>query len=116
MRPRPCSLLLVVALVLAACDGAPAEAPDGGGDGPPPPAWAPFCRERMDVQACRRNLVIAHRGGGRLAPEESMEAFANAFMLGADVLETDVHATSDGVIVCMHDATVDRTTDGMGAI
>lgn len=61
-------------------------------------------------------LNIAHRGGGRLRPEETLPAFENALAVGADVLEFDVHATADGVIVAMHDASVDRTTDGTGAI
>ncbi len=61
-------------------------------------------------------LKIAHRGGKRAAPEETMPAFRHALEVGADVLEFDLHATSDGVIVCMHDADVDRTTDGEGAI
>ncbi len=61
-------------------------------------------------------LNIAHRGGARLAPEETMVAYQNAVAVGADVLEIDLHATSDGVVVCMHDETVDRTTNGEGTI
>lgn len=61
-------------------------------------------------------LNIAHRGGGRLRPEATLPAFANALEVGADVIEFDVHASSDGVIVVMHDETVDRTTDGTGEI
>lgn len=62
-------------------------------------------------------LLVAHRGGGRLAPENTMEAFVVAVeRWGADMLEMDVHATADGQIVVIHDATVDRTTDGAGAV
>ncbi|WAS94231.1 glycerophosphodiester phosphodiesterase [Nannocystis punicea] len=61
-------------------------------------------------------LNIAHRGGAALRPEETLPAFEHALAVGADVLEFDVHASSDGVIVAMHDGTVDRTTDGTGAI
>jgi glycerophosphoryl diester phosphodiesterase len=61
-------------------------------------------------------LNIAHRGGGDLRPEETLPAFENALAVGAEVLEFDVHASSDGVIVAMHDGTVDRTTDGTGAV
>lgn len=61
-------------------------------------------------------LNIAHRGGGLLAPEETLIAYQNAVDLGADVIECDVHATSDGVIICMHDTSVSRTTDGTGFI
>jgi glycerophosphoryl diester phosphodiesterase len=61
-------------------------------------------------------LNIAHRGGRRVAPEETLAAYRDAADTGVDVLEMDLHATSDGVVVCMHDATVDRTTDGSGRI
>ena len=63
-----------------------------------------------------RFLNIAHRGGGRLAPEHTLVAYENALRVGADVIEFDLHATSDGVIVILHDATVDRTTDGSGVV
>lgn len=59
---------------------------------------------------------IAHRGGGRLAPEHTMIAYANAMEVGADALECDAHATSDGVVVCIHDETVTRTTNGTGRV
>jgi glycerophosphoryl diester phosphodiesterase len=61
-------------------------------------------------------MVIAHRGGRGLWPENTLYAFEQAAELGADVLEMDIHSTSDGVLVTMHDDTVDRTTDGSGAI
>ena len=63
-----------------------------------------------------RPLVIAHRGGGGLRPENTLAAFRHAARLGVDVLELDVHASSDGVLVVMHDETADRTTNGRGAI
>lgn len=59
---------------------------------------------------------IAHRGGAKLMPEETLEAYDNAVQAGADVLEMDVHATKDGVLVLNHDATLDRTTDGTGNV
>src|SRR3990167_5332435 len=74
------------------------------------------CQPSENLQLCGKNLVIAHRGGARLWPEESMIAFQNAVAAGADVLELDVHATKDGKVVCMHDELVDRTTDGTGLI
>ncbi len=61
-------------------------------------------------------LVFAHRGGGGLFPKNTLDAFKDSAKLGADVLELDVHATSDGTIVVMHDDRVDRTTDGRGKI
>jgi glycerophosphoryl diester phosphodiesterase len=61
-------------------------------------------------------LVIAHRGGAALWPENTLYAFERARDLGVDVLEMDVQVTSDGVLVVMHDATLDRTTDGHGPV
>ncbi|MCA9875281.1 MAG: glycerophosphodiester phosphodiesterase [Anaerolineales bacterium] len=61
-------------------------------------------------------LVIAHQGGEQLRPSNTMPAFENAVALGVDVLEMDTHSTQDGVLVVMHDDTVDRTTDGNGRI
>ena len=62
-------------------------------------------------------LLFAHRGGALLAPENTLEAFAEAVeRWGADVLEMDVHLTRDGELVVIHDATVDRTTDGSGPV
>ena len=61
-------------------------------------------------------LVIAHQGGDGLWPSNTLFAFEQATALGVDVLEMDVHATTDGVIVVSHDETVDRLTDGRGLI
>jgi glycerophosphoryl diester phosphodiesterase len=65
---------------------------------------------------CLRFTNIAHRGGAALRPENTLAAFTHAVELGADVLEMDVHATADGVVVLCHDPTVDATTDGTGPI
>lgn len=61
-------------------------------------------------------MVIAHQGGDGIRPSNTMLAFQHAADLGVDVLEMDVHRTRDGALVLMHDATVDRTTDGSGAL
>jgi glycerophosphoryl diester phosphodiesterase len=61
-------------------------------------------------------LVIAHQGGDGLWPGNTMYAFEHAAALGVDVLEMDLHITKDGVLILMHDETVDRTTDGKGLI
>jgi glycerophosphoryl diester phosphodiesterase len=63
-----------------------------------------------------RPLVIAHRGGAGLWPENTMHAFEGARRLGVDVIETDVRSTADGVLVLIHDASVERTTDGAGSV
>lgn len=74
------------------------------------------CAPADHVLLCGDALLIAHRGGGALRPEETLLAFEHAASLGADVLELDVHTTSDDEVVCLHDATVDRTTDGTGLV
>lgn len=62
-------------------------------------------------------LLMAHRGGSLLAPENTPEAFRRALeWWRADVLEVDVQPTADGDVVVIHDATVDRTTDGSGPV
>jgi glycerophosphoryl diester phosphodiesterase len=63
-----------------------------------------------------RPLVFAHRGGGGLYPENTLEAFKYSAAMGVDVLELDVHSTADGTLVVMHDAAVDRTTNGRGLV
>jgi glycerophosphoryl diester phosphodiesterase len=62
-------------------------------------------------------LLIAHRGGAGLRPENTMAAFVSANdHWNADMFEFDVRATADGRCVVIHDPTVDRTTDGTGAV
>lgn len=61
-------------------------------------------------------LVFAHRGGGGLFPENTLGAFEYSAKMGVDVLELDVHSTADGVLVVLHDRSVDRTTNGRGKI
>ncbi|MEJ2666944.1 MAG: glycerophosphodiester phosphodiesterase [Deinococcales bacterium] len=60
--------------------------------------------------------VLAHQGGDGLWPGDTLYAFRHAAAIGADVLELDVHETKDGRIVVIHDDTVDRTTNGTGAV
>lgn len=62
-------------------------------------------------------LVISHRGGAGLFPENTMIAFQNSVKLyHADVLELDLHASRDGELIVIHDETVDRTTNGSGKV
>lgn len=70
-------------------------------------------------------LVVAHRachapaphhGDYRSSPENSLEGIARCIAIGVDVAEVDVRRTHDGYLVLMHDETVDRTTDGHGAV
>lgn len=63
-----------------------------------------------------RTKVVAHRGYSAIAPENTLAAFRAAIDDGADAIEFDVRLTRDGHPVIMHDATVDRTTNGRGAV
>jgi len=59
---------------------------------------------------------MAHRGNKVKFPENTISAFRQAVNDGADIIETDLHMTSDGHFVCVHDEKVDRTTDGHGFV
>lgn len=71
-------------------------------------SW-PFVEHEMSV-------AIAHRGGNRAAPENTVAAFAAAVELGYTHLETDVHRTADGVLVAFHDGDLQRMTGLPGGI
>jgi glycerophosphoryl diester phosphodiesterase len=60
--------------------------------------------------------MVGHRGNVKFTPENTLPALDKAIELGADLVEIDVRQTSDGVLVLMHDLTVDRATDGTGPI
>lgn len=77
------------------------------------PADAP---EARPADAARRAIIFAHRGSSGLFPEHSRAAYQRAIEEGADGLEIDLHLTADGEPVCFHDATVDRTSNGTGAV
>src|SRR3989440_12125231 len=61
-------------------------------------------------------LVIAHRGASGNAPENTLAAFREAVALGATFIETDLQLSRDARFVAIHDATVNRTTNGQGAV
>jgi glycerophosphoryl diester phosphodiesterase len=61
-------------------------------------------------------LVVAHRGSSGLHAEHTLTAYEKAITEGADALECDVRLTRDGVLVCVHDRRVDRTSDGRGVV
>ena len=65
--------------------------------------------------AARRPAILGHRGALTHAPENTPAAFELCLLAGVDI-ELDVHATKDGQLVVLHDATVDRTTDGKGRV
>lgn len=59
---------------------------------------------------------VAHRGASGHTPENTMVAFDKAFEMKADYIEIDVQMTKDGELVAIHDTTVNRTTNGTGAV
>jgi glycerophosphoryl diester phosphodiesterase len=61
-----------------------------------------------------RPVVIAHRGASAYAPEHTFAAYDLALRMGADYIEQDLQMTSDGVLIVMHDDTLERTTRGAG--
>lgn len=109
-RRAALATLAVLGLVLGAGPARAARAV-------PAPAAASEATLRRPARAgARAPLVVAHRGGAALAPENTLGAFANAIRLGAEWVECDVHLSRDSAVVVMHDPTVDRTTDGHGEL
>lgn len=61
-------------------------------------------------------MVIAHRGVSSIAPENTLPAFRKAIEMGCDGIELDVHLSKDGYVMVIHDDTLERTTNGIGAV
>ena len=92
------SVGMLVLLGLVACgESAQRGAPTETLDAAPTVAVAP--------------VNIAHRGASAYAPEHTLAAYRLAIEMGADYVEQDLQLTSDGVLICMHDTTLNRTTD-----
>ncbi len=66
---------------------------------------------RASFAQYRRKTLIAHRGASGYAPEHTLEAYRLAIAQGADFVEPDLQITQDGVLVCLHDLTLERTTN-----
>jgi glycerophosphoryl diester phosphodiesterase len=64
----------------------------------------------------RKPWIIAHRGASGHAPENTLAAFERAVQLGAGFIETDLHLTRDARFIAIHDRTLERTTNGRGAV
>ena len=132
-------LLAACALFLVACPTVGPALDDAGADadadaGPPldpssfdctslpnlPPRKAASTPECLRDPTCKTRLVSAHRGAGgqlgRIAPEDTLAAYRAGIAMGADLVETDPRPTSDGVLVNIHDPTLDRTTTGTGDV
>lgn len=80
------------------------------------PARDPGTVPVLSRPAAGRPWVIAHQGGERLRPSNTLEAFRHGLAVGGDWLELDVHLTADGQVVVIHDDTVDRTTGARGEV
>jgi glycerophosphoryl diester phosphodiesterase len=63
-----------------------------------------------------RPYVMAHRGNSAHCPENTLAAFKRALTDGTDVIETDLHLSADGEFICIHDGTLERTTNGTGEV
>ena len=105
-------LALIMGLVLAACSPAGDTAPDSGAADPVDlPAFFDCLREADGL------LVSAHRGASMPGyPENAIESMLYFLEDGPAMLEVDVGTTSDGVLILMHDRTLDRTTTGEGRV
>jgi glycerophosphoryl diester phosphodiesterase len=104
--PRP--LLTIIAAVAVAI-GAFGTMAALAQPAPAHPFFAPAAQQS-------RTEIIAHRGGAGLWPENTLYAFEHAVAMGVDMLDMDVRSSADGVLVLMHDSSVERTTNGMGAV
>lgn len=73
-------------------------------------------REKLLTRDQSSVIVASHRGDWRNFPENSLPAIDNAIKMGVDIVELDVQRTKDGVLILMHDGTLDRTTTGKGKV
>lgn len=71
---------------------------------------------KLDPERWRSPVAIAHRGSRVLWPENTDTSFQGVYDMGFRHFETDLHLTADGVLVCFHDPTVDRTTEATGRV
>jgi len=128
-------LALLVVITLGGCSEPSTTMTDAGTDaGPPldpklfdctslpnlPARKAASTPECLRDPKCTTRLVSAHRGAGgqlgRIAPEDTLAAYRAGIAMGVDLVETDPRPTSDGVLVNIHDPTLDRTTTGTGDV
>ncbi len=107
LTPKLRALMLVATAALTACEG-------GGGAAVPTTDGAFL---EGDWYPDRRVLNISHRGGALEFPENTLYAYKQSLAVaGSHMLEMDIYRTADGELVVIHDATVDRTTNGSGAV
>src|SRR4051794_34313701 len=93
-------LLIGVTILVAACAAPTRPAPQASSN--------PF--------RIGRPLVIPHGGGDALFPEDTLYAYQHSRALGGDVIDADVQFSADDVPIAFHDETLERTTNGSGAV
>lgn len=70
----------------------------------------------LSIPGKKKPYVMAHRGNKVLCPENTLASFKQALEDGADILETDLQISKDGHFLCIHDGSLDRTTNGKGLV
>lgn len=75
-----------------------------------------FYKKGYTPDQIKKLIVVAHRGGSSLGPENSLLAIERGIASGADMIEIDIHQTKDGQLAVCHDQSIDRTTNGKGLI
>jgi glycerophosphoryl diester phosphodiesterase len=103
---------MTLSIAAVGCGGSTSGTGGQGGAG----GSGPKCATPQEMLRCDKVLNIAHGGGLLIRPAHTLLAYDTALEDGADMLELDIHETLDHVIVVMHDATVDRTTNCTGLI
>jgi len=78
--------------------------------------YTPIIEPPLSILGKQDPIILAHRGSRVLFPENTIYAFQNALEFGADVIETDVQLTKEGLLVNFHDDRVDRVTNGVGRV
>lgn len=123
MRTSPFILFVSILLILVGCPTSEpdddisadddATSDDDTGDDDLTPVDLPACLTDLD---CAYLFSCGHRGATMFAPENTLTGIDVAIEMGMDAIEVDVRPTLDGVLILMHDDTVDRTTDGSGSV
>lgn len=80
------------------------------------PTKIEFLKQELHTPRSNYVMVVAHRGYWHVAPENSILGLEKAVELGVDMVEVDVRRTKDGVMILMHDTSLDRTTNGTGLV
>lgn len=75
-----------------------------------------FSKKNYSPAEIKKLIIVAHRGGAGLGPENSLYTIEKGIEAGADMIEIDIHLTLDGKLVVCHDQSIDRTTNGSGLI